>query len=87
MKAKVTAAVKTRMQAQSDKDSQQGRLAADEEKITAARNAADHLQKEYTSWRESAEEYSEPVEDPRPVNELKRSIDAMQKALDQRTKR
>ncbi|KAL0960989.1 hypothetical protein HGRIS_005984 [Hohenbuehelia grisea] len=61
----------------------------DEEKVKvdAADEAVRVLQDEFLAWTEGAEKYCDRVENPRPVAEIQRNLDAVQKALKERERR
>ncbi|PCH39760.1 nucleoside triphosphate hydrolase protein [Wolfiporia cocos MD-104 SS10] len=82
-------AVIDRMEAQSRIAFYNKKLAEEQAKIDDTKAVADNLQTEFQNWTVSAEEYCNGlrVDNPRPAEEIQRSLDAVQAALREREKR
>ncbi|CAA7262794.1 unnamed protein product [Cyclocybe aegerita] len=79
-------AVEARMNAQKNMKYYEDKYQSEKKKVEAVEQTAKVLQEEYANWRDKALEYCEQVHKPRKLEEVKRLLDSVQKALKEREK-
>ncbi|KAF8073492.1 hypothetical protein FPV67DRAFT_1576115 [Lyophyllum atratum] len=85
--SKVEDAVEERMQAQKARDFYTEKLNDEKAKIKQVQAIADVLQEEFTNWTVKALEYCERVPNPRSADVVKRNLESVQQALQERERR
>ncbi|GLB38155.1 putative P-loop containing nucleoside triphosphate hydrolase protein [Lyophyllum shimeji] len=85
--SKVQDAVEKRLQAEQSRDHYTAKLNAEKATIKTAQAVADVLQEEFTNWTNKALEYCERVPNPRTADKVKRHLESVQRALQEREKR
>ncbi|KAJ7432761.1 P-loop containing nucleoside triphosphate hydrolase protein [Mycena galericulata] len=84
---KIDTAVTNRTKLLSDVNHWKKKLAEEEAKVEGAEKVAADVQKEFTEWSAKAEEYCARVKTNRSSEELKRTLESTQAALQEREKR
>ncbi|KAJ3552318.1 hypothetical protein NM688_g4209 [Phlebia brevispora] len=86
--AQMQQAVQQRLQAQSDKQHWEKKLAEEEAKVAEAKDQAETLEVEFQNWTEQAAKIcKEKFENPRNADLVKRNLDSSQKALEMQRKK
>jgi len=84
---KVEEAVAARLTAQNNLDHYTKKIDEEKKKVEKAEELAAEVQAEFESWTAKAMEYCERFENPRKPDIVKRNLDSVQKALQEREKR
>ncbi|KAJ3497858.1 hypothetical protein NLJ89_g10296 [Agrocybe chaxingu] len=79
-------AVEARMNAKKNMKYYEDKYESEKKKVDAVEQTAKVLQEEYANWRDKALEYCEQVHKPRKLEEVKRLLESVQKALKEREK-
>ncbi|KAI6129762.1 hypothetical protein EDD16DRAFT_1689974 [Pisolithus croceorrhizus] len=85
--AKVEEAVTNRLDAQKNRNHYTKKLEDEQRIVNDLEAVADTLQQEFTDWTARAQEYCDPVENPRKVAVVQRQLESVQTALKERERR
>ncbi|KAG5637884.1 hypothetical protein H0H81_002847 [Sphagnurus paluster] len=85
--AKAQDAVERRLKAQTARDHYQQKLESENKAINDAQAVVDVLEEEFLNWSAKAREYCEEVPNPRDADTVKRNLESVQKALQERERR
>lgn len=85
--AKIDMAVEARLKAQSAAEHYKKKMADERATVTKLKEDAEVVETTFQEWTAKASEYCERFENPRGPDEVKRLLDSVQKALEDRRKK